>query len=91
MFTCAPPDAPDAGVAVADDPVADGTRIKDLLAKGFLVRTRADADGSHDPAGLAAALASGAQVVSTDFPPSYPAPDGYRASFSGGRMLEVIP
>jgi hypothetical protein len=90
MFTCAPPGSADAGVAVADDPVADGARIMALVAQHAMVRTRADADGVHGPDGLAAALASGAQIVSTDFPPSYPAADGYRASCAGG-MLEARP
>jgi hypothetical protein len=89
MFTCAPDGAPDAGVAVLDDPARDGTRIAALVARGFIVRTRADGDGEHGAAGLAAALASGAQVVSTDYPPAFPASDGYAAAFAGGRMIEV--
>ena len=89
MFTCAPPGSPYAGGAVADDPVAGAARIGELVAQHYMVRTRADADGVHGPAGLAAALASGAQIVSTDFPPSYPAADGYQASFGSGAMLEA--
>jgi hypothetical protein len=89
MFTCAPPGSPDAGVAVVDDPVADAARIRGLVAQGYIVRTRADADGVHGPDGLQAALASGAQIVSTDFPPSYPAADGYHASFAHDAMLDV--
>jgi hypothetical protein len=94
MFTSLPPgapDAPDAGIVIANDPVGDAGRIADLLARGLLVRTRADADGIHSATDLAAAQASGAQIVSTDFPPLYPAADGYRASFDGGKMLEVRP
>jgi hypothetical protein len=91
MFTCAPPGSPDAGVAVADDPVADAARIKGLVARRSIVRTRADGDGVHGPAGLEAALSSGAQIVSTDFPPAYPAADGYRASFAGGSLLDARP
>ncbi len=91
MFTCAPAGAPDAAIAILNDPVADRTKIAELVARGVLVRTRADGDGVHGAEGLAAALASGAQVISTDFPPSYPAPDGYQASFAQGRLLEARP
>jgi hypothetical protein len=91
MFTCAPEGAPDAAIAILNDPVADGARIAALTARGFLVRTRADGDGVHGAEGLSAARSSGAQVISTDFPPSSPAPDGYTASFARGRMLEVRP
>ncbi|HEY9593734.1 MAG TPA: Ca2+-dependent phosphoinositide-specific phospholipase C, partial [Spirochaetia bacterium] len=89
MFTCAPFDAPDGGVAICDDPVADASRIGTALARHWIVRTRADGDGARGQAGLAAALGSGAQIVSTDFPPAYPAPDGYVASFAGGKLIEV--
>jgi hypothetical protein len=91
MFTCAPEGAPDAGVAVIDDPVKDGAWIAALVARGFLVRTRADGDGVHGATGLAAALASGAQIVSTDYPTAFQAADGYAAAFPGGRMMEVSP
>jgi hypothetical protein len=91
MFTCAPPGAPDAGIVIANNPMNDSARIADLVARGFLVRTRADADGIHSERDLAAARASGAQIVSTDFPPLYPAADGYRGAFADGRMLEVRP
>lgn len=55
-----------------NDPVADQEKIRRLVAKGFLVRTRADADTvearHNDPQRREAALASGAQMVSTDYP-----------------------
>ncbi len=90
MFTCAPSGSPDAAVAILNDPVGDAKKIGDLTAAGFLVRTRADGDGVHDPEGLAAAVRSGAQIVSTDFPPAYPAPDGYKAAFPNGGLLEAL-
>jgi hypothetical protein len=91
MFTCAPLGSPDGGVAVIDDPVAGAAEIRERLARGWIVRTRADGDGVRGAAGLLAAISSGAQIVSTDFPPAYPAPDGYEASFGGGRMLAAGP
>lgn len=76
LFTNAEPGQPDASYVGLDDPVADGARIRDLVAQGYLVRTRADANDVEPTAGdtarLEAALASGAQWVSTD----YPGPDG---------------
>ena len=61
-----------AAVARLDDPVAASAAIADATAAGLLVRTRADTDGVEVRAGdrtrLEAALASGAHLVSTDFP-----------------------
>ena len=87
MFTCAPEGAPDAGVAILNDPVGDAERIAVLVGRRYMVRTRADGDGEWSAAVLAAAIASGAQIVSTDHPPAYPASDGYTASFGEGRTL----
>jgi hypothetical protein len=76
LFTNAEPGQPDASYLGIDDPVADGKRITELVEQGYLVRTRADANAveatADDDTRLRAALASGAQWVSTD----YPGPDG---------------
>jgi hypothetical protein len=68
MFTHADPGAPDAAVVRFDDPTADAEAIAQALAAGYLVRTRSDVattpDG--DASRRDAALASGAQYVSTD-------------------------
>ena len=76
LFTNAEPGQPDASYVGLDDPVADGARITELVRQGYLVRTRSDANdveaAAEDDARLRAALASGAQWVSTD----YPGPDG---------------
>lgn len=63
--------SPAAAYLTINDPVADAGRIRAAVAAGFIVRTRADA-GTHearrnDPSVAAAALASGAQFVSTDY------------------------
>lgn len=62
---------PDAAVFKFNDPLADGAAITAAVRAGFLVRTRADADGVEARAGDGrrrdAALASGATWVSTDF------------------------
>ena len=65
------PDATEPGFAKLNDPVKDAATIRALVEKGFIVRTRADADTvqsrTNDPAMRDAALRSGAQVVSTDY------------------------
>lgn len=79
LFTNAEPGQPDASYVGLDDPIVDGKRITELVGLGYLVRTRADANNVEPAAGdtarLEAALASGAQWVSTD----YPGPDGAEA------------
>ncbi|MEO0882501.1 MAG: phosphatidylinositol-specific phospholipase C1-like protein [Pseudomonadota bacterium] len=54
-----------------NDPEADNERIKQAVADGFLVRTRADADTvearTNDRSRIEAALSSGAQYISTDY------------------------
>lgn len=69
MFTSSEPGRPDAAFIKRNDPVPG---IRDLVAQGYLVRTRADADTlqarSGDTTRRDAALASGAQWVSTDYP-----------------------
>ncbi|MEN1678232.1 MAG: phosphatidylinositol-specific phospholipase C1-like protein [Planctomycetota bacterium] len=71
MFTTPSPGEDDAAVLVMNDPLKDGPRIAELVQAGYLVRTRADAGTSEARAGdrrrLDAALASGANIVSTDY------------------------
>lgn len=54
-----------------NDPIADEERIRHAVADGYVVRTRADADAvqarSGDTDMRDAALASGAQYISTDY------------------------
>lgn len=79
-----PPDA-DAAFIKLDDPLGDAAAIADALDAGFIVRTRADTDAEVDPARAAAALASGAQLVSTDYPLARDdgANPGYRIPWPG--------
>ena len=75
MFVASEPGQPDAAVVVRDDPLAPNAGIAalaDLVRRGYIVRTRADADTvearQNKTARREAALTSGAQVVSTDYP-----------------------
>jgi hypothetical protein len=55
-----------------DNALTHGDEIRALVKQGYLVRTRADIDTyearKNDPKRREAALASGAQIVSTDYP-----------------------
>lgn len=81
--------------AKLNDPVGDAARIRDALQHDLLVRTRADADTvqarTNDTTMRDAALASGAQFVSTD----YLVPDerfgDYSVSLPGGVLARCNP
>jgi hypothetical protein len=73
MFIDAPDDDPLAAVIIANDP-ADKTRIDALSRAGFLVRTRADEAGTTEV--RQAALATGAHLLSSDYPLEFQIPDG---------------
>ena len=74
--------------AVRDDP-RDAATAADLAA-GMIVRVRADADLATSAAERDLALATGAQIVSTDFPPSEPqAGTGYFVEFPGGALARA--
>lgn len=89
VFTSSQTGADDAVFAVRDDP-AD-VEIASNLAAGMIVRTRADADLATSVTERERALASGAQVVSTDFPPSEPqAGTGYVVQFRGGFLARHV-
>lgn len=63
--------SPAAAYLTLNDPLTQRERIRGDVAAGFMVRTRADADTRearrHDTRRRDAALASGAQYVSTDY------------------------
>ena len=67
-----------------NDPVRSFDEIRSLVAEGFLVRTRADAGTvearANDGSRRDKALASGAQLVSTDFPEPDPRFGDYHVS-----------
>jgi hypothetical protein len=71
-FVSAPPGTPAAAYLVINDPVKQADRIRQAVRAGYMVRTRADADlreiRANDVRRRDAALACGAQVVSTDAP-----------------------
>ena len=78
MFGWYPDDQPESAVQIVQDPLIDGEKIRRWVAAGVIVRTRTDANTvearSRDFAKAEAALASGAQAVSTDYYPGAPDP-----------------
>lgn len=96
LFTNSSPGNPDAAFVKRNN--AFDSSIPGLVEAGYLVRTRADAETiearSNDTTKRDAALASGAQWVSTD----YPVPDmgfgfdtAYHASIPGGTVARCNP
>lgn len=75
IFTNAEPGEPDAAFIERNDGPA--ANIRELVRKGYLIRTRTDADTkearTNDTTKRDAAMASGAQILSTDYPVNEPA------------------
>ena len=71
LFLSVPSDHDQAAILVMNDPLKAFDDIRARVAKGFLVRTRADADTvearSADDTRMRAAFASGAHFISTDY------------------------
>ena len=83
LFTNAAPGTDDAAFTELND--GDAASIGKLVTQGYLVRTRTDADlkepTHNDTTRRDAMLASGAQILSTDYPGGEPAASGYVVSF----------
>jgi hypothetical protein len=83
MFGWYPDSAPEAAIEIVQDPLVDGAHIRDWVKAGLIVRTRTDANTvearQHNLSKAQAAMASGAQAVSTDYYPG--APDPARLGF----------
>jgi len=86
LFVSAEPGEDAAAFVKLNDPISSFDRIRELVGRGFIVRTRADGDTaearSGDTTKRDAAIASGAQFVSTDYP--VPNPD-----FGTGYLVEL--
>jgi hypothetical protein len=72
LFTNSEPGQPDAAFLKRNDAIGSEADIRSLVEQGYVVRTRADADTAEartgDTTTRDAALRSGAQWVSTDYP-----------------------
>ncbi|WP_018178428.1 Ca2+-dependent phosphoinositide-specific phospholipase C [Jongsikchunia kroppenstedtii] len=90
-FTCPEPSAADAAMLMRNDPRgAYAGEIAGLVRDGFLIRTRADEPvataRTDDLARPASALASGAHLISTDFPVP-----GRAFRWGSGRYVAQLP
>jgi hypothetical protein len=94
IFTNAEPGQPDCAFTEENNGSAD--EIAALVRKGYLVRTRTDADTqqarTNDTTRRDLALASGAQILSTDYPQSEPSQwTPYAVGLPGGAVARCNP
>jgi hypothetical protein len=87
--------SPAAGYITLNEPQELAPRIAAAIKAGLIVRTRADADTrearANDTSRQAAAFASGAQYVSTDYMRPDPRFGGYVAKLPGGGAARLSP
>jgi hypothetical protein len=92
LFTDSPAGTPEAAFMIINDSKRDQEKIKEMVSKGYMVRTRADADTrearANDKSSFTAACASGAQIITTDYyyKSKFFASD-YVVSFDGGSYM----
>ena len=96
LFLSVPSDHDQAAILVMNDPLKAFDDITARVAKGFLVRTRADADTvearSADDTRMRAAFASGAHFISTDYYlPDEKLESDYRVRFPEGGYARQSP
>jgi hypothetical protein len=94
MFANADPGTPEAAMLFRNNPTA--SEIKDLVAKGYIIRTRADADTRearlNDKSSFEAACKSGAQIITTDYyRKSTHFKSDYEVSFEGKKYVRLNP
>lgn len=96
LFTNSEPGTPEAAFVILNNAVDDQNRIRALVKKGYLVRTRADSDTkqarTNDYRSFEAAQRSGAQIITTDYyAKSNFFPSDYVVRFPEGGYLRPNP
>lgn len=96
LFADAEPGTPEAAIHIMNNAKQDQAIIKGLVAKGYIIRTRADSDTQearrNDKSSFVAAEQSGAQIISTDYyVPSTHFKSPYTISFAGGTYFRPNP
>jgi hypothetical protein len=93
LFTNA--DAGTADAAFIEQNDAPAEAIEALVRKGYLIRARADSDTkearTNNTARRDAVLASGAQIISTDYPASEQAASGYKVQLPDNSVARCNP
>jgi len=96
LFANAEPGTPEAAICIMNNPKRDAEAIKNLVKKGYIIRTRADADTqearANDKTSFEAALQSGAQIITTDYyKKSTHFNSPYVISFEGNKYIRENP
>ncbi len=96
LFANAAPGTPEAAIMILNDPNKDQAKIQELVKKGYIIRTRADADTKqarkNDKSQFEAACKSGAQIISTDYyQKSTHFVSDYQVSFDGNQCFRLNP
>ncbi|MDB5000847.1 MAG: hypothetical protein JWR76_1924 [Mucilaginibacter sp.] len=96
LFTNSEPGTPEAAIHVMNSAKKDLAQIKELVKKGYIIRTRADSDTqearANDKSSFNAAMQSGAQIISTDYyKKSGHFKSDYVISFEGGKYFRMNP
>jgi Phosphoinositide phospholipase C, Ca2+-dependent len=96
LFANAQPGTPEAAILIMNDPVKDLDKIREMVKKGYIVRTRADANTkqarNNDKSMFEAACQSGAQIITTDYyRKSTHFPSEYVISFDKGQYFRLNP
>jgi len=96
LFANAEPGTPEAAIIILNNPKKDSAKIKGLVKKGYIIRTRADADTeqarNNDRTQFEAACQSGAQIITTDYyQKSTHFTSDYQVSFDGNKYLRPNP
>jgi Phosphoinositide phospholipase C, Ca2+-dependent len=90
MFTCTTPGQPDGAFILHNE--VEEEAITRLVKMNYMVRTRADAELQINQDRTSRALASGAQILTTDFPPGEPHSDsGYLVQFRDSKTVRRNP
>jgi hypothetical protein len=93
LFTNADPDTADAAFIEQND--APAQAIEALVRQGYLIRARTDSDTkearTNNTARRDEVLASGAQIISTDYPASEQAASGYKVELPGNAVARCNP
>jgi hypothetical protein len=94
MFTNGKPGTPDAAFVKVNNAMAK--EIPELVRKGYLIRTMTDGGAKNVRAGETArrdaGIASGAQILSTDYPFDWKAEGGgYHVTLPGGKPVRCNP
>jgi hypothetical protein len=94
LFVNAMEGNPNAAVRIVNDPIKNKNYIKELVKKGYLVRTRADENTiearKNDYTRFKFAVESGAQIISTDYYlPSKFFKSDYKVIFNDGHYVKM--